>query len=615
MSLKCIFNKILNHIIPTSTLHDREISDSRSFTKLDLEGYKFSRLLSPGIVPSIRSNVHLLDNYNPSGPTPSQTGSSLVRKPGLVGHHRTKRFILKLIDAFFDLSYDSNIKLPGYFKLHPEGTLTGDTSALLELSRKLNDLGGDFYSFGEFLFKDAWQKEQIFWPATVDKFEDFFTYCTALNQKQAASGLQAVDDYVKEMGYYTRLTTAGKLEWDVAKDLQTAISRELGRWVSLREMGTMFRGREYSGNPSDDSFFIRRIQGTEQKFRKDSIGDLLSWIEDIISWNHDGVDYSIQLSGDNYNLAKHSLSLYNDHVYNSKNVYVVDEEAPNVKSLKIINTLLLGYSEHPGINKNFAKKGIAFRPLFERLEAYNWRVCRGESIEFSEKQVKHLLFKAKEDAMQLFAPRKFQTLINQIKDLYPHWWLTTFGMGKVDTYTLKDMIHYYRTYEPRMENYYKLALMNPSLVSQHSINRYYPGFLGSPGQSVDGFLKRQQARIMLRQWGGRNPIDGTRIPTDSLGYPLVSITAHHYEYAAINPLNFYDCRISALVPILSADHLPTGTVHTIQWYNRFRLSKEAIAEGRIPVPMWWDNNIRLEYIRELKAQGFRNFISLIYDPP
>ncbi len=59
------------------------------------------------------------------------------------------------------------------------------------------------------------------------------------------------------------------------------------------------------------------MQGIEQKFRKDSIGDLLSWIENSISWNHDSTDYTLQLSGDNYNLAKHSLLLYNDRTYDN----------------------------------------------------------------------------------------------------------------------------------------------------------------------------------------------------------------------------------------------------------------------------------------------------------
>ncbi|MFW9825484.1 MAG: hypothetical protein ACFFE4_21255 [Candidatus Thorarchaeota archaeon] len=512
--------------------------------------------------------------------------------------------------------YRGQLKLPGYFELHPEGALSGETSSLLELGREFNRLGDQFYGFSESLFKETWQGDQVFWANSIDKFRDFFTYCRALSQNQVSKGLKAVEEYRKEMGYYTRMTTAGRNEWALARDLQTAISNQLGRWVSLREMGIMFRGRDILGNPNDDSFFTRRMQGNKQKFRKDSIGDLLLWIANPINWESKSISYTIQLNGDNYNLAKQSILLYNARVYNNKNVYIVDEDATNTKSLRIITTLLLAYSDHPWINTNFGKKGIAFRPLFEHLGAYNWRIFRtGFKEELSVRQARHLLFKAHEDALHLHNSRGFLVLCRQIRDLHPYWWYTTFGIGNLDTYIMKDMILYHRTYEQKMENYYKLALIDPILTLPYSNNRYYNGFLAAPGQPVDSFLKKQQARILIRQWGGRSPTNGRKINTDSHGYPKESITAHHYEYAAINPLNYYDCRISALVPIPDAEHLPSGTPHTLLWYNRFRLSKEAIAMGRIPVPMWWSRANRLAYIRELNAKGLRNFILLIPASP
>ena len=95
---------------------------------------------------------------------------------------------------------------------------------------------------------------------------------------------------------------------------------------------------------------------------------------------------------------------------------------------------------------------------------------------------------------------------------------------------------------------------------------------------------------------------------------MESITAHHYEHAAINLLNYYDCRIQALVPIPTSEHHATGEPHTIEWYIKFELAKEAMAEGRIPVPEWWNRNYRLDYIRELNALGLRNYIRYIPDP-
>ena len=61
------------------------------------------------------------------------------------------------------------------------------------------------------------------------------------------------------------------------------------------------------------------------------------------------------------------------------------------------------------------------------------------------------------------------------------------GIGTVQ----HEMVYYYKHYEPRMENYYKLALMNPWLVEKYSINRYYNGFMATTGQSIDKRLKME----------------------------------------------------------------------------------------------------------------------------
>jgi hypothetical protein len=197
-----------------------------------------------------------------------------------------------------------------------------------------------------------------------------------------------------------------------------------------------------------------------------------------------------------------------------------------------------------------------------------------------------------------------------------------FGIGTVQ----HEMVYYYKHYEPRMENYYKLALMNPSLTQRYSINKYFYGFMATTGQSLDPNLKREQGRLMLRQWGGRSPIDGRKIKVSSAGYPVESITAHHYAYKAFDPMNYYDCRISALVPIPSDQHLPSGEPHTPLWHHRFRLAKEAIAEGYIPVPIWWDSYPGAyyttihggtpgnEYIGQALASPPQDFWASFWDP-
>jgi hypothetical protein len=516
----------------------------------------------------------------------------------------TRDFVLKIALVFFSAS-----EIDSY--LGPNGR--GRNQLLLELGNRLNNLGGDFYSFGETLFSETWQKKQIFWENTIDKLESFFMYIEALTPKQFKAGLAAIEGYRKNMGYFDRSTVASRFEWDLARGLQNILSSQLGRWVSQREMGIMFKGRNSFGEALEDDFFTRRVKGKKQQLRQDLLGELMIWIENPITWSHGGDEYSMQLTGSTLEQAKIILNIYNEQVYDSKNVYLFDPTSPNSKTNKIFQTLLVVYSKHPVINKNYGKKGIAFRPLFQKTIGMYRTFHRyfKEGKPLSERLAKHILFQAYDDALQLYAPREFRTLLNAISEQIPHWWISTFGIGRVEN----EMIYYYKEYEPRMKNYFKLSLMNPSLTNRYSVNKYYYGFLHAHDQLVDLFMKREQARILIRQFGGRSPIDGRKFRVNSLGYPTESITAHHYQYAAINPLNYYDCRISALVPIPTSEHYPRGVPHTPEWYKKFSLCKEAIAEGSIPVPMWWSKNIRIDYIRELAVNGLKNYIQLIYYTP
>jgi hypothetical protein len=35
----------------------------------------------------------------------------------------------------------------------------------------------------------------------------------------------------------------------------------------------------------------------------------------------------------------------------------------------------------------------------------------------------------------------------------------------------------------------------------------------------------------------------------------------------------------------------------------------------IPVPMWWDRQVRIDYIKELASRGLKNYIAIIYGSP
>ena len=78
--------------------------------------------------------------------------------------------------------------------------------------------------------------------------------------------------------------------------------------------------------------------------------------------------------------------------------------------------------------------------------------------------------------MKLWAPKELFLFNKIVHDNYPGWWFKKFGRMIPNSYELNDMLRYYREYEPDMERYYKLALSDPKLCEQESINRYYPGY-------------------------------------------------------------------------------------------------------------------------------------------
>ncbi len=87
--------------------------------------------------------------------------------------------------------------------------------------------------------------------------------------------------------------------------------------------------------------------------------------------------------------------------------------------------------------------------------------------------------------------------------------------------------------------------------------------------------------------------------------PLESITAHHWEVS--DRLNKLDCRLSALVPILTRNHNPSGIPHDAVSEDRFRRAKAYLDQGIPVVPTWWDPIYRREHIIWLRSQGFTKY--------
>lgn len=517
-------------------------------------------------------------------------------------YHVERRFILKLMLAFLEISsYQSKIKLPGYFKSEDESladTFRGARSGLNVLGETIKNLAGDFYRFGESLFKETWYEKSFLKQATINKLEHFILYTRGINQGQVRIVLDAIDQYRKERGYDTRKTH--ECEHDLIWDLHAALSSQLGRYVSLREMGIMFKGRDAAGTPLGDDFFYRRVQGTPMKIRQDSLGELMLWIENPITWEHKGVMHAIKLQATNLELARQALLAYNSRVYHSKNVYIVDENAPNVHSLRMVNLLLSAYSKNEFKNPNYGKKGITFRQLFEGIIGKYRTFFRyqKDGKEFAKHLIEAIIRQVNKDGMSLFAPTEYYQLMKEIKDLYPYYYYEFFGGRRApDAKTMR----YFTFYEPRMKAYAKLARLNPQIRTD---DLYYPGFLSNT------VLRQEQNRILIRQWGNRNPLDGREIQCDANGYPTEQITRHHWrvsDHQLGKPINKLDCSIAALVPIPTAEHFPSSTPHTTDWERRFRIAKIYLDQGIPVVPSWWNTQNQNDYKKWLKANEYNYY--------
>ena len=179
------------------------------------------------------------------------------------------------------------------------------------------------------------------------------------------------------------------------------------------------------------------------------------------------------------------------------------------------------------------------------------------------------------------APQEFNELMRAIIKYNPY----------IGIYTDQGTIAYYNKYELKFQLYDKntrSGLVTPTKdlypKEWHKLN-----------------VQREQDRILIRQWGNRNPIDGRYFIIDKkTGYPIEQIVRHHYKWASDPQYNKLDCRISAQVPIPISEHIPAGDPHSALWERRFTEAKYCIEKGIAYIPRWWSIQEQINYEKDLK---------------
>lgn len=594
-----MFNNVFNPTISTTNLHDREISDSSTFTILDLEGYKFCQLLSPGIVPSMRNNVHLLDNYDPSGTATLQTGSTLVKKPGHEGHHREKRLILKLIFIFQHISYRGINKLPGWTGHWGRGA----KSALRQLGLLFKEMGGDIYTLNDLYFAHLWKRgegiEREIEAFQLHKFIDFLEDINyirkngIMNEQQRQKAITAFKQYRHEkvlqagIKYMSLEYSINKDEWNLVHLLQKAYKFKFQRYVTYSEIG-----REWFNDP----MYFRRLHTIDRKQFQDAH---LQMMRDII-----------------YGKSAPSNSRFDWTLTGMSREYVlkaIDQCSP----------------ANEGEFSYLVSKNDPPETILLNLFRYAFSVLRGgEFISFSEmvtnelgksrtylmiwsrrglpaRDIDHIIRTLENRGLRLINERLYQTIMSAVSNYN--------GMYK----------EYYIRYEKQLLQHYNMERINPNKRNE------YPSLF-----SREEVINYQREILYIFQ-GGRDLLTGEkfvdmykRINPDGLSQleldnmanddlikkTMKYIHRHHYKTWS-QPYNKIDCRIRSLVGLFRESH-STVTFDTQQSQYKNRKYEEMFRDAiqnilRNEAPKNWDIQYRRDFEIEL-GQGIINIKNIFY---
>lgn len=543
MALKGIFNKIYNPIISTSTLHDREISDSRSFTKLDLEGYKFSRLLgSQLLLPRLR-NIHLLDNYNPNfnyreGPrysTPTHRTLYLIE---------ALRYSIKNINSLGTSKKVTNKKFAEVFDLN-EKYIT---------QRRKNIRDGVNYIIGSDLLLDS----KIILSSLNDISERKFDF--------AIRAIKSYQDFYHIPEVYSQY---GVEEQKLMLNLRKAFTPPGNRLVPVQQIE-------------------RLLELGEDTIGKGIFGKQRSLLGVAAETYLQKLLYKIWKS-DYENLDKISAySAITDYAlemgYNEERLrtYYVPPDATNQQELEIIAILKAAYSKHDVFKsaRNQPTKGklisndLLYETILGRGKGNLLRNIIDSGRSIPVRLLKHIMKVVKRDSLHLLA-------FGEYVDLYK----------ALHKYNPLFMVRYkqnYQYYYDVTEESFLYYLKN----IQTRVDDYAPGF-NSPS------VRKTQINILLDQLGGRDAKTGELVRDPKTLELLKKIIRHHFKIS--NRYNKMDCSISALVPLTDASH---GAAHTAIWEQRFTTLKWFVERGLPFIPSWWSKQNQKDHADYLRKLGY-----------
>ncbi|MHA1293471.1 MAG: hypothetical protein ACTSQJ_12475 [Promethearchaeota archaeon] len=297
-----------------------------------------------------------------------------------------------------------------------------------------------------------------------------------------------------------------------------------------------------------------------------------NFIDLVHIYTHPGAKFLTEVFGEDFQINERE-SGYHLSIWNSITNTFLKERFSELtgklinKQLKIFTNLWEFIIEHP----QFAN---IFEDFVGKLEL---KIVKNQDI--TREELKVIFEKISKEFENIGGHESYQELIKDMADYKPYFWLEL----------NPDEELYIEKYEPKFESYYENYLINGfdpylnKIIRRAEKGYYHPDFHSN-------FVREQQKRILKKQWGGRCAMTGERILSQK-------ITRHHFKIGTDINNKYYktDCRISALVPIITTAHVTKGEPHTPQWKNRFEDAKFYIEQGIAYIPAWWNREDRDEY--------------------
>ncbi|MFX0037653.1 MAG: hypothetical protein ACFE9I_18690 [Candidatus Hermodarchaeota archaeon] len=370
--------------------------------------------------------------------------------------------------------------------------------------------------------------------------------------------------------------------------LQRAYSNQEHKFLGFRELANKL-------GVSDD-YFTGKLYSPFVKKISDRIVDN---IEAKIRWDLQEGD----LEYSNYLICERAIDKYRDHKLGRS----ISFNPPSTPKGEIIEILREAYTKHPLLNPTPGQRiniDILCNNILNNI--YHPVDSMNDKNPFSDKEVKFIFKKVREDLIDTFAAEKYNELYEKLCQHNPLSMLR---------YSNEKWTQYYESTEPKIEAWLNKIPLQSIIDSSKKFNKYYPDFIK---------IIRTQREILYALWGGRDLLTG-ELFTDIVsrkrveqGLPeltgdalyeaaLKEIDRHHFTILWIrgNHIEFMkrDCSLPALVPLSKSSHAAIRGAPRV-WEQNFKEANEAVFNGKPYIPHWWRSKYQKDFENYLRGEGW-----------